>query len=137
MGSTSLSSDCIIKCMVDAYAYEGEAIAVQMSPERGYCGWVATMPSSDLRGNRKGSYEFVVMWSGQYYHLRKGDVAVEGPRTGGPIHDKCALDALSSSPQFQRLAGDLKYVNDNNWKVFLALQEAEDMMEAAWHNLLQ
>ncbi|KAJ4044754.1 hypothetical protein NW761_008330 [Fusarium oxysporum] len=32
----SLSSGCIVKCMLDAYANDGDAVAVQMSPSLGY-----------------------------------------------------------------------------------------------------
>ncbi|KAG7409618.1 hypothetical protein Forpe1208_v010970 [Fusarium oxysporum f. sp. rapae] len=92
-GRESLSSDCIIKCMFDAYANEGDAFAVRMSPNLGYSDWGAF---SNLNAIRKGDYEFsVVPWL-QYGLLLRDDVAVGIPRSGGTIDDKCALDALST-----------------------------------------
>ncbi|KAF4502358.1 hypothetical protein FAGAP_1419 [Fusarium agapanthi] len=87
-----LSSECIIKCIVDAYAYEGDALVVQMSLKRmPKSGLVASMPSSDPGGG----YEFVVIGLWEYEWLLDDDVVVESPRSGEPSHDKCALDAFS------------------------------------------
>ncbi|KAF5591824.1 integral membrane protein [Fusarium pseudocircinatum] len=65
-----LSSERIIKCMALAYANESDT-------------------------NPKGSYEFVVIDAVQYRLLIRDDAVVESPRSGGPIHDKLALEACS------------------------------------------
>ncbi|KAL9564155.1 hypothetical protein ACKAV7_011662 [Fusarium commune] len=93
-GRESLSSDCIIKCMFDAYANEGDALAVRMSPNLGYSDWGVF---NNLNAIRKGDYEFVVVPWLHYGLLLRDDVAVGSPRSGGPIDDKCALDALAAN----------------------------------------
>ncbi|KAF5556925.1 hypothetical protein FMEXI_978 [Fusarium mexicanum] len=87
-----LSSECIRKCIVDAYAYEGDALVVEISLKKmPKSGLDAYMPTSDP----KDGYEFVVIDIWKYVWLLDDDVAVESPRSGGPSHDKCALDAFS------------------------------------------
>ncbi|KAF5251064.1 hypothetical protein FANTH_3825 [Fusarium anthophilum] len=86
-----LSSECIRKCIVDAYAYEGDALVVQMVLRgRPKPGLKVNMPTSDP----KEGYEFVVIDIWKYEFLLNDDV-VESPRSGGSSHDKCALDAFS------------------------------------------
>ncbi|KAF5676478.1 hypothetical protein FCIRC_7037 [Fusarium circinatum] len=87
-----LSSECIIKCMVDAYAYEGDALVVKMSLKRmPKPGFVVCLPMEDP----EDGYEFVVIGIWKYVFLLDDDVVVESPRSGGPSHDKCALDAFN------------------------------------------
>ncbi|KAM5521434.1 hypothetical protein FOXYSP1_15325 [Fusarium oxysporum f. sp. phaseoli] len=75
----SLSSGCIVKCMLDAYANDGDALVVQIN----------------LDAIREGHYGFVVVLWLRYHLLLHDDFAVESPQSGEPIDDKCALDAFS------------------------------------------
>ncbi|EXM20871.1 hypothetical protein FOTG_11254 [Fusarium oxysporum f. sp. vasinfectum 25433] len=72
----SPSSGCILKCMPDAYANDGAF--------------------SNLDAIREGHYGFVVVPWLRYHLLLRDDFAVESPRSGEPIDDKCALDAFSA-----------------------------------------
>ncbi|KAF5633545.1 hypothetical protein F25303_9067 [Fusarium sp. NRRL 25303] len=91
-----LSSECIIKCIVDAYAYEGDALFVQMTRKRlPKYGWGASMPCRSVCPDDSGGYEFVVIGLWKYESLLRDHVAIESPRSGGPSHDKCALEAFS------------------------------------------
>ncbi|KAH7194867.1 hypothetical protein DER44DRAFT_752660 [Fusarium oxysporum] len=76
----SLSSDCIVKCMLAAYANNGDALAVQIN----------------LDAIREGHYGLVVVPWLRCHWLLRDDFAVESPRSGEPIDDKCALDAFGA-----------------------------------------
>ncbi|KAF5586847.1 hypothetical protein FPANT_7140 [Fusarium pseudoanthophilum] len=88
-----LSSQCIIKCIVDAYAYEGDSLVVQMIPKVPKSGWDVGMPCNKAPGIPKSGYEFVVIGPLKYDLLLRGDVVAESPRSGGPSHDRSAIDA--------------------------------------------
>ncbi|CVL03968.1 uncharacterized protein FPRN_12004 [Fusarium proliferatum] len=82
--------------MVDAYAYEGDALFVQITRERlPKYGWSASMLCSSVCPDDSGGYEFVVIGWWQYEPLLHDHVAVESPRSGGLSHDKCALKVFS------------------------------------------
>ncbi|CVL06951.1 uncharacterized protein FMAN_12043 [Fusarium mangiferae] len=86
-----LSSERIIQCMIDAYSYEGDALVVQMTPENDFSRWVA---SDVLDTKHKGTYELVLIGTWKYEWLRRDDVVVESPRSGGPIDDEWVRDCF-------------------------------------------
>ncbi|KAF5718650.1 hypothetical protein FGLOB1_1542 [Fusarium globosum] len=86
-----LSSERIIQCMIDAYSYEGDALVVQMTPGNDFSGWVV---SNVLDAKHKGTYELVLIDTWKYEWLRRDDVVVESPRSGGPIDDEWARDCF-------------------------------------------
>ncbi|KAF5648643.1 hypothetical protein F52700_959 [Fusarium sp. NRRL 52700] len=87
-----LSSENIIKCMALAYIHEGSMLALRMTPPSGPTGWDVSI---NLDANSKGDYEFVVIDEVKYRLLLRDDEVAESPRSGGPIHDKLALEACS------------------------------------------
>ncbi|KAF5989807.1 hypothetical protein FBULB1_572 [Fusarium bulbicola] len=88
-----LSSQYIINLMKLAYADEGNVLALRMTPPSGPTGWDVSI---DLDGDHKGSYEFVVIDEVAHRLFILRDKTIKSPRSGGPIHDKFALEACGN-----------------------------------------